>query len=187
MGHVKDAREIAIFKEEMQLRRPTRIRGKERPWYWNPWNWLRWLGLEVAIGHGYRPQRLFGAALALWAFAAIFFGVAADHGVMAPANPIVFLDPQLDGCRINWTTCDDPRMANEHTTFQPVLYALDVMLPIVALGQESAWAPMVKPWEVGEIPVWRWLAISVMWFEIIFGWAVGLLAVAVVSGAVRRE
>jgi hypothetical protein len=60
-------------------------------------------------------------------------------------------------------------------------------VPIVALGQESAWAPMVKPWEVGEIPLWRWLAISVMWFEIIFGWALGLLAVAVVSGAIRRD
>ncbi len=160
MGHVKDAREIAIFKEEKQLRRPTRIFGKDRVWYANPWNWLRWFGLELALGHGYRPQRILGAALAVWIAAAWFFSIAADHGVMAPSNPIVFLNYRLDACHSNWTRCDAAIMQNEYTTFQPTIYALDVMLPLVSLGQEMAWSPMVKPWDIVGIPVWRWLAIS---------------------------
>jgi hypothetical protein len=187
MGHAKDAREIAIFKEEKQLRRPTRNFGKDRPWYANPWNWLRWLFVELALGHGYRPQRIVLTALAVWVASALFFYAAAERGVMAPSNPVVFLDPQLESCRANWTDCAHPKMQNEHTPFQPAIYALDVMLPIVALGQEAAWAPMVTRCQAGQTWICGWWAISVMWFEIAFGWVFGLLLVTVVAGVVRRD
>jgi hypothetical protein len=67
------------------------------------------------------------------------------------------------------------------------VYALDVMLPIVALGQEAAWAPMVTQRQAGQTWICGWWDISVMWFEIAFGWVFGLLLVTVVAGVVRRD
>ncbi len=192
MGHDRDAREIAIFKEETRLRRPWLFRGKNYSWFWNPLNWMRFVFLEKGVGYGYRSHRPIIAALIVWLTASCFFDLAAKNGVMAPTNPVVFLNPELEKCRDNWSACQLPKMREEHTSFQPTIYALDLLLPIVELGQNSAWTPMVKQWSmqlplVGDIFIPKWIAISAVWFEIIFGWAVSLILIAVVGGAVRRD
>ena len=179
------------------------------------WAWLKYLAVEGLIAHGYRVYRALLWALGLWILSSFIFYQAADQGVMVPSDPRVFLAEDLKGTCAggNWTAeitgwrvepgtgkkapypadaCDAPRIHTEHTTLQPAIYALDVILPFAPLGQESAWKPSVSEnFELSVVgwrfDVWDWGAVALMWFDIVFGWIVGLLIAAVVSGVVKRE
>ena len=61
-------------------------------------------------------------------------------------------------------------MQPSHPSFQPVAYALDLILPILDLGQEKAFIP---------VGVTQWIA----WASALTGW---LLATAVIAGITRR-
>lgn len=188
MGHAKRARDIAIFKEKMRLRRPWH--GK--PWWCSPANLVWWLVGEKVAGYGYRWKGWVILVSLVWLLAWGFYDQAGRHGAMAPADPIVFLDPQLEECRENWTSCTHPKMVDEHTPFQPVVYALDVLLPIVSLGQETAWAPMVKAFSIelpgpAAIPVHKWAGFVLMWTEILLGWVFGIVLAGLGAVAVKRD
>jgi len=74
----------------------------------------------------------------------------------------------------------------EYSTFHPVAYSLDIVLPLVDLRQERDWAPRVSDGNgntllLGHIVrFWEWV-------QIIAGWGLSLLLVAAVSGVVRRD
>ena len=57
----------------------------------------------------------------------------------------------------------------EYTTFSPLAYSLDILLPLVDLGQKKPWVRLLN------------------WFEILYGWIASLLFVAIVSGISRRS
>jgi len=202
MGHDGDAQWLAIEKRRLELRRPW-----PNPWTFrrNPLRWmakwlpnaaiyaLKWLFLEKLIGYGYRPHRAVVTALALWVLTSWFFYQVAAGGGMAPSDPRVFLNADLvAACADNWATCTHPRMMQEHTPFQPAFYALDVILPVAPLGQESAWAPKATVWRldlpwVGWVWVSGWVSLIVTWFNVLFGWVVGLLLAGVVGGVIKQE
>ncbi|MET7301124.1 pentapeptide repeat-containing protein [Embleya sp. NPDC005575] len=96
---------------------------------------------DVAIGYGYRPGRAFG-----WLIALIAVGTA-----------VFAADPPA------------PLKAGEAPHWNPFWYTLDLLLPVVTLGQDSAW----KPTGVGQ-----WLAYTL----ILLGW---VLAGAAAAGAGR--
>jgi hypothetical protein len=96
---------------------------------------------DVTVGYGYRPARALGWLLALTAVVAIMFSAAPPRPVQA-----------------------------SHPRFQPVAYALDLILPILDLGQEKAFVP---------IGATQWIA----WTSALTGW---LLATAVIAGITRR-
>ena len=78
---------------------------------WWTWPW-NWLQ-DVTVGYGYRPQRA-----ALWLLALLVAGTAVfTVWQPAPVNP--GQPPQL----------------------YPVVYTLDLLLPIIDFGQESAYRP----------------------------------------------
>jgi hypothetical protein len=62
-----------------------------------------------------------------------------------------------------------PLKEHEHPTWDPIVYALDLVIPIVDLGQEKAWDPVGVNKAVAMVLV-------------VAGW---LLATAVVAGARR--
>ncbi|MGW1993625.1 oxidoreductase [Embleya sp. NPDC001921] len=103
----------------------------------------RWWGhvQDVAIGYGYRPARAFGWLIALIAVGTAVF--AADRP--APLKP------------------------DEAPHWNPFWYTLDLLLPVVTLGQDAAW----KPTGAGQ-----WLAYTL----ILLGW---VLAGAAAAGATR--
>ena len=77
-------------------------------------------------------------------------------------------------------------MPPEYTTFQPFIYSLDLILPLVDLQQDSDWAPIVS--NANGETLWagralRWL----MWFEILFGWMASLTLVAVLGRLVDKD
>ncbi|MEV8021080.1 hypothetical protein AB0O76_33065 [Streptomyces sp. NPDC086554] len=96
---------------------------------------------DLTVGYGYRPGRALGWLFALTALAAITFAAV-------PPRPVRANGP----------------------AFQPVAFALDVILPILDLGQEKAFTPTGNT---------AWVA----WASAIAGW---LLATTVIAGLTRR-
>src|SRR6185503_21310899 len=70
---------------------------------------------DVAIGFGYRPAR------ALWWLLAV---LALSTGWYAVAGPLRAVKP------------------DETPTWDPLLYSLDLLVPLVDLGHEQAWDPI---------------------------------------------
>jgi hypothetical protein len=115
--------------------------------------WRRALSL---IGYGYRPER------ALWI--AVPWLVLLSVAVWSGNHQMLFIP-----------TTEQP------LTFQPAVYALEVMTPIIDLDQREYWIPdlAAEPWG-------PWLA-SLIWLSIGMGWALTTLVVAGFTNVVRRE
>ena len=60
-----------------------------------------------------------------------------------------------------------------HPAFQPVIYALDVLLPVVDLNQQEFWIPQGLA---------RWFAWHQSW-----PWLLATAVAAAVTGAVKRD
>lgn len=101
---------------------------------------------DITVGYGYRPARAALWMAVLWALGAVYFAV---HGTPPPAD---------DGYRPHWN---------------PALYALDLLLPVIDLGQDNAWR------EVGTA---QWVA-SVL---TLLGWILATTAAAGASRMLRR-
>jgi hypothetical protein len=155
-GQDQNARAVAIAREDDRRRRGQLgvfSRG-----------WNRFLSITVA--HGYQPWR---AALFLIAVLAVstwlFLLPAADDAMVPTSNmdPV----PTADDCT--------PR----YECFEPWLYSLDVILPVVDLHQESNWLPSAdRPW--GD-----WYRLLV-WTLIAIGWLLTTALIAAIGTVWRR-
>ena len=186
MGHPYDAAQVAIAKQK-QLRKAGKIQGSTP-------KALHWLYGFLA-GYGYQPMKLVVAMIWLWLGCAFFFSVGSDYGYIGPSTPLLnnselaLSIDEICGHRREvgkqvWTKCAN--MPAEYTTFQPLLYSLDLILPLVDLQQESDWAPIVEEApgvDMGYGVFLRWL----MWFEILFGWMASLMLVAILGRLVDKD
>ncbi len=142
-GDDEAARCVLIAKQDR--RRKEALRGPA-----NVWSWF----LKVTVGYGYRLW-LAGVWLIVLAvvgsllFGEVFHAVAKGSGDLTPA-----------------------RDADQVPPFQPVLYTVDVLVPLVNLGQDTGWnAHGAAQWVTS---LWR-----------VCGW---LLTTALLAGLViRRE
>jgi hypothetical protein len=186
MGHPYDAEQVAIAKQK-QLRKAGQIEGLTR-------KALHWIYGFLA-GYGYQPMKLVVSMIWLWLGCAFFFSVGGGYGYMGPSTPLLN-NPELalsidESCghrrevgKQVWTKCAE--MPAEYTTFQPLLYSLDLILQLVDLQQESDWAPIVEEApgvNMGYGVFLRWL----MWFEILFGWMASLMLVAILGRLVDKD
>ena len=96
---------------------------------------------DWTVAYGYRPGRAALWMAVLWAASAIAFS-RADHPPLKPG---------------------------EHPNWNPSLFALDLLLPVINLGQDSYWQLRGG---------WQWLAAAL----ILLGW---ILATTVAAGATR--
>lgn len=86
---------------------------------------------DVTVGYGYRPGRAALWMVALWAFSALYF---ATHAVPAPID------------------------AQAWPHWNPALLALDLLLPVVDLGQSNAWRLVgAEQWVATAITVLGWV------------------------------
>ncbi|WP_256326718.1 hypothetical protein [Pseudomonas sp. UC 17F4] len=174
---------------------------------------LHWLYGRLT-GFGYRPMQLLVWFLAIWLICAGFYWYAASQQrVFGPSNPLVFQHDAYFDCRPdrgdawrqanpgletpptyygngNWYLCQTLR--EEYTGFSPLAYSLDVLMPLVDLQQESDWAPLVPTpkqgyWDEFISFGWKHFVRLLIWFEILVGWGISLLMVAIVSGLARRS
>lgn len=222
MGHAEEARQVAIAREERLRQADrigsspkTWSRLRATPYRLAARAFHKGFGLLVA--YGYRPVRLLGWFVLTWLAcgAAYWFVALPPLGVFAPSDPLVFQNPAYRDCMPaaesgssgatraersraqapvrqagNWYLCE--RVPEEYAGFSPLAYSLDVILPLVDLGQEKSWGPMIPTpkadaveelftlsWKHGT----RWL----IWLETLFGWVASLLLVAIVSGLAKRR
>jgi hypothetical protein len=219
MGHHEEAREVAIALEK-RLRKANLIGQASsiehellRDVYRSVALVLHWLYGELS-DYGVRPLKLVWCSAIMWVGCAAWFSAAASLAVFAPSNPLVFhdsayfvcspnhqdpdfkrrwqssIEPTPVGGAGNWYLCDALR--GEYTTFSPLAYSLDVLLPLVELQQQKDWAPIIptpKANPVAELfhvsvhHAVRWL----IWLETLFGWVASLLLAAIVSGLAKRS
>ena len=69
----------------------------------------------------------------------------------------------------------------DYETFNAVSYAVDLVVPIVSLGQEAAWAPSTTRGP------WGWWLWGARWWLITLGWIVTAIGAAAVTGVIRRD
>ena len=108
------------------------------------WSWL----LYLTIGYGYRTWQA-----GLWLLGLIAAGTA----VFAHAYPAHMI-----------ATTQHPMQ------FNAPIYTLDVLLPIISLGQQDSWQP-------------TGIALSVYWALIILGWVLTSALIAGLTGLVKRD
>jgi hypothetical protein len=190
-GHAEDARLVGIAFEKRRRKR-GQIKGLV------PRILHRFYG--IFTGYGYRPIWLFYWTFGVWLVCATVYDVAARLDEFSPTNFAMYEDP---ACRHQLAIAKQSAPANpvysppcnmNYPVFSPLVYSLNVLLPVVELGEEAAWTPNSKPFS----PVWwrnlvqpfsNWgnFVQLLIWLETLFGWVAGLLLVAVVSGLARRQ
>jgi hypothetical protein len=173
-----------------KLTRRSRLTGWVRYGLGRGWS----LVLKATIGYGFRLQRTLICLIGLTALGTLLFGLGYLGGSMAPTERDAYASFEKQG----WP----PR---HYQAFNPFIYALENSVPVLKLGQDSAWAPDPGPREQecsGEVNFrpWKWLARvhphawatpcllrCYRWLQIVSGWMLATLFVAGVTGVVRRE
>ena len=201
MGHDEDARAVLITKERLQ-RRARRARAK------NPVlrGGLASLDgiLAITLRYGRQPLLALVWLILFWTIGTGVFAVAYHNGAMKPNSPVVLRSPEWTMCDLertesrymptsgqvlvgraeagqNQLSCfrSQPEAAS-YPEFNPLMYSLDVLLPVLLVGQKDYWRPdSMKP--TGRF------TLSYYFFQSIIGWALSLLAVAGFSGLVKSK
>jgi hypothetical protein len=122
-----------------------RRRRRKLRWPARVWNHF----LEWTVGYGYRTWRAVYALLGLWAL---------GWGVFAQAS---------------WDHLTETRA--QRPQFEPWLYSIDAVLPVINLGQESAWSPTGLFFQT-------WYA-----FSVLAGWVFATALVAALTATLFRE
>ena len=124
------------------------------------------------IGYGYRPWRV------LLFLAPLFVGLAL-FVALAPANST---EP-AQAWMVTAATDDDITAADDcdggGPCLQPVVYALDTILPVIDFGQADDWT-------VNRSPDWAWTLAALVWVSVAAGWLFGILLAAAAGGLVRQ-
>jgi hypothetical protein len=164
------------------------------------WQWILW----AIIGNGYQPVRAGLSFFVLWLVGTIVFSAAYDVGAMAPTETKA-RDEFLR---------DQPGLKN-YEPFIPILYAIDLSLPIINFGQKDKWQPFfatdlsaaARPNTQNKSPksvcgpgltsecvdnlsASTWLIPWLNWFRAMYialGWILTTMFVAGVSGLVARD
>jgi hypothetical protein len=147
-GNEADARKVGIARED-DLRRRGGLSWPIWIWKW----FLRW-----SVGYGYRPWQALVPLLILLFIGALLYNLPAGRPAMVQTK---------DESPTDASVCPE-----SYSCFMPLAYALDVLLPVVDLHQESKWLP------ADERPWGSWYT-GLTWVLISSGW---LLTSAVVGG-----
>jgi hypothetical protein len=109
------------------------------------WSWLqRWM-----VGYGYRPSRALGWLALLLVIGSLWFGLYPTHCQIIPGtDPASFANYRF--CPL--TNQDD------HLVWNPFLFTLDLLVPIVDFGNKSRWAiPGASQWFAAGLIAAGWL------------------------------
>lgn len=155
-GQESHARKVAIARENDlrrrgDLSRPMRV-----------WNWL----LGLSVGHGYRPGRALIPLVLLLLAGSVLFSLPAGRNALAPTD--------TDHRESAWTCTD------RYPCFGPLIYSLDVLLPVVDLHQESAWLA------VRNRPFGSWY-LGLTWLLIGAGWVLTSAVIAGMASVWRKQ
>ncbi|WP_269930957.1 hypothetical protein [Aminobacter sp. HY435] len=201
MGHDEDARAVLITKERLQ-RRARRARAR------NPV--LRMAlalmdgMLAVTLRYGRQPLLALLWLFMFWGIGVTVFYSAQQNGALKPNSAVVLRSLEWTMCSLEQTasrympsaglvlagrafagqnqlSCflNQPE-ASSYPEFNPWMYSLDALLPVMEIGQKQYWRPdPTKPTGV--------FTLNYYYFQSVVGWALSLLAVAGFSGLVKSR
>lgn len=171
---------------------------KTRVWWRNAGSLIADKIFGLVVGYGHKPERSFYMLLVLVAVGWFLAAKAWDTGDFAPTMGPVLMsqgwqelatDERIQNPALVWS--DKYMLAPDGTpvltpgrdyeTFHALSYAVDLVVPIISLGQEASWAPSTTrgPW--GQVLWW------VRWWLIALGWIVTAIGAAAVTGVIRRD
>jgi hypothetical protein len=142
---------------------------------------------EAVAGYGYKPW------LSLWWLAgliAVMMGLAQltwNAGDFAPNSAVILTSPDwktiADGPSQNPAAAWSGALAagKDYETFYSFAYALDVVVPVLDLGQTDAWAPSPARGD------WGYRLFYLQKMFIVAGWVVTAIAAAAISATIRRD
>jgi hypothetical protein len=130
-----------------------------------------------------QPFRILVPILGLWAVGSLVFWRARRMNAMAPTEKDAY--DEFEGSR---------KLPSQYSRFNPAVYALENVLPVVKLGQDDAWGPNPQAKPESWFPnrprlAWtrwlpgfnyRWLSI-LRWTLILFGWALALILASAIG------
>tara|TARA_R110002124_G_scaffold26361_7_gene94891 strand:+ start:17263 stop:18885 length:1623 start_codon:yes stop_codon:yes gene_type:complete len=180
-GHLADAREMGIAKEDA-YRKQGGLSWWHRAWL---------LFAKGTIAYGYKPWRagvwiLFAVMLA-W----MIFNSAYHQGYMRPAKERVFIHDCFNGkaasdqCsawierKLDWRA-EPLRVPEDYPAFNGLMYSLDTFFPFVDFHQEAYWLPFAGDRFGGFFRLW-------LWVHIIAGWVLSTMAVAGLTGLIKKD
>lgn len=167
-GLEEEAKGISIAKHN-----DLRCRG-HLSWHAKLWNFI----LGFTVSYGYRPQNV----LCLIIPAVIFYGSLYSYGYSKSLmSPSVVRPFDLDLSPI------ETKVSEKYPKFNPYVYSLDVMIPVIDLHQQRYWLPNANRGDKficvdGDnicFPHFGCLLRYLFWFQILVGW---MLTSIVVSG-----
>jgi hypothetical protein len=162
MGYEKEARRVLIALEEERDRQSLQVWQKARRRFY-----------RVGFRYGYDPVKpAVVVALVGFLIGWVVVSLGKSAGLMISARSRTLASASAG-------------------QLSPMLYSLDVLLPIHAFHQEEEWWPRAEGWRwcfcwPGDLP-WGHLLRWWICIEMVLGWtAIGLI-VAGLAGVVRRE
>ena len=149
------------------------------------WSRFKTAFMSLLIGHGHAPQRAITAIALSTLLAAWWYAHAWDAGVIVPNSDVILTSfnwwwamlGDKTAPTANWSATAP---ATHYETFYPLAYAFDVLVPLVDLGQTSAWSATTVTW------TGFWTRVFTMLLEV-WGWVVTALGAAAVTGLVQRN
>ena len=186
-GHGSEAKGIAI-EEQQRLTRRARLQWHIVSWLWRSF-------LNASMRYGYVPQIIFVATIAVWLACGFIYKQAQDQKLFAPTMAGYFLHEDMNACRATEKVSNNragcySENGPEYVAFDPYMFSLDVILPIVNLRQEDAWQPMPRPLELrigGYLFPLPFPIRLVTWFETLFGWLAAIMLTAYIGGVIKKE
>jgi hypothetical protein len=146
------------------------------------WDYL----LRIVAGYGHRPQLSIRAIVILILLTAVIALATWRAGDFVPNSaPILISDEwqafakTADNPAREWTL--NATAGRDYETFNALVYAADVVIPLVGFGQEVAWTPTTSRGPMG------WVMLITKWVMIALGWIVTAIGAAAVTGIIRRE
>jgi hypothetical protein len=131
--------------------------------------WLnpsRWLARPL-VGYGYAPLRGLVILILAAALGGLFFAHVAPPEAVKPTRP-------PSGSTVTSKSCD----ADVYPCFNPYVYSIDSLLPLIGLKQRDHWTPDFETSRMTAAVTWGLNAL---------GWVVGLLVVAGFTSLLRKE
>lgn len=185
IGHRRDAQTVLMQKERLN-RLEARSHMQRRPAR-RLLSWISDTVLRLTVGYGFRPGRAAVLGIILILGLGVFFTRVWTVGDMTPnAAPILVSSDWIAATKSHpanpgafWAS---PGQAGQDwESFNGYAYAADLVIPIVSLGQEDAWAPSTSRSELGRVGWW------LRWFAKAIGWILTALGAGAITGVIRRD
>ena len=146
------------------------------------------------LGYGRQPERVLRWVAVILIVTICFAQQIHIHGQFAPTSSVVLtsqdwldsfptepLHPVSPLWRAQLDAWAQTTSGRDYTSFSAFLYALDLFIPLDALGQEKNWAPSAERGGWGE---WGH---RLRWLVQMAGWVITAIGAAVVTGLIGRR